>query len=469
VIRFGIVLSVVLIAIGLLVTGVVAGSLLLVVISIGVALLAFLLLIGVVISFRHEIFGRTPVEVAGAQVSPRALAGSGAKAPSSRRDGPAMAASRPGADTATRAGRVPPAEAAERRRPERSARPPADVDDRGRGKQQPARPLAKPAASAAAAGGGQQAAAARNKAQQAPFARAPRRDAPAAATSSAPLANDEPAEPQTAQRERARSEQAAKQASDARGAPNLESTDRERLANQHGARRLDRPGAEQQHERGQAEPRRASRLERESARAAGSRQAAPGSASSRGTPETAPEKPDVSRSVRSEAAAAGSGAASSEAAGAEASATTPRAAAAASAGPPAKPAEPVTDEAVGDGSANRPGTAGKLDAQGPDAAARKERAASSEPVASQPAMANASAAGGQPDRRPEGPARADDDEMQVSVVPGITRYHRGDCLLIRFLSADDLEVMTKSAASEGGCVPCKACKPDQAAPEATTS
>jgi hypothetical protein len=51
--------------------------------------------------------------------------------------------------------------------------------------------------------------------------------------------------------------------------------------------------------------------------------------------------------------------------------------------------------------------------------------------------------------------------MQVSVVPGITRYHRSDCLLIRFLSADDLELMTKRAATESGCVPCKACKPDQ--------
>src|SRR5262249_1787084 len=37
---------------------------------------------------------------------------------------------------------------------------------------------------------------------------------------------------------------------------------------------------------------------------------------------------------------------------------------------------------------------------------------------------------------------------QVSVVPGITRYHRGDCLLIRFLSPDDLEIMTRQAAIE---------------------
>ena len=58
-IRFGIVLSVVLIAIGLLAAGVVAGSLLLVAISIGVAVLAALMLAGFVIVWRHEIFGVT--------------------------------------------------------------------------------------------------------------------------------------------------------------------------------------------------------------------------------------------------------------------------------------------------------------------------------------------------------------------------------------------------------------------------
>ena len=85
-IRFGVVLSVVLIAIGLLVTGVVAGSLLLVVISIGVALLAFLVLIGVVISFRHEIFGRTPIGVPAAGTSLAAPARAGRPA------GPRLAA-----------------------------------------------------------------------------------------------------------------------------------------------------------------------------------------------------------------------------------------------------------------------------------------------------------------------------------------------------------------------------------------
>jgi hypothetical protein len=48
----------------------------------------------------------------------------------------------------------------------------------------------------------------------------------------------------------------------------------------------------------------------------------------------------------------------------------------------------------------------------------------------------------------------------VSVVPGIARYHRADCLLIRFLGAEDLEVMTLPAAQASDCVPCKACRPE---------
>jgi hypothetical protein len=51
----------------------------------------------------------------------------------------------------------------------------------------------------------------------------------------------------------------------------------------------------------------------------------------------------------------------------------------------------------------------------------------------------------------------------VSVVPGIARYHRADCILIRFLSKEDLEIMTRDAATAGGCVPCRACQPDKAA------
>jgi hypothetical protein len=49
----------------------------------------------------------------------------------------------------------------------------------------------------------------------------------------------------------------------------------------------------------------------------------------------------------------------------------------------------------------------------------------------------------------------------VVVVPGITRYHREGCILIRFLGADDLERMTRAEAEAADCVPCKACQPDK--------
>ncbi len=52
---------------------------------------------------------------------------------------------------------------------------------------------------------------------------------------------------------------------------------------------------------------------------------------------------------------------------------------------------------------------------------------------------------------------------QVSVVPGIARYHKADCILIRFLSDDDLELMSRREAEAGGCAPCRACRPDRPA------
>ena len=54
-------------------------------------------------------------------------------------------------------------------------------------------------------------------------------------------------------------------------------------------------------------------------------------------------------------------------------------------------------------------------------------------------------------------------------MPGITRYHRAGCILIRFLSGEDLETMTKQAAEEAGCVPCKACLPSRTCPKARAS
>ena len=62
-------------------------------------------------------------------------------------------------------------------------------------------------------------------------------------------------------------------------------------------------------------------------------------------------------------------------------------------------------------------------------------------------------------RRAAGQARSPDTE--VIIVQGIARYHRSGCILIRFLGSEDLESMTLRAAEEAGCVPCKACRPEQ--------
>jgi len=52
-------------------------------------------------------------------------------------------------------------------------------------------------------------------------------------------------------------------------------------------------------------------------------------------------------------------------------------------------------------------------------------------------------------------------DPEVTIVPGIARYHKKDCILIRFLGEDDLERMSRARAEESGCVPCRACRPDK--------
>ncbi len=49
----------------------------------------------------------------------------------------------------------------------------------------------------------------------------------------------------------------------------------------------------------------------------------------------------------------------------------------------------------------------------------------------------------------------------MTVVPGVARYHRSECILIRFLGPDDLEIMTRQAAEADSFVPCRACQPDK--------
>jgi hypothetical protein len=51
-------------------------------------------------------------------------------------------------------------------------------------------------------------------------------------------------------------------------------------------------------------------------------------------------------------------------------------------------------------------------------------------------------------------------DQPVRVVPGVPRYHRSDCILIRFMGDSDLQKMPVEAAKENGCTPCRACHTD---------
>jgi hypothetical protein len=57
-------------------------------------------------------------------------------------------------------------------------------------------------------------------------------------------------------------------------------------------------------------------------------------------------------------------------------------------------------------------------------------------------------------------------DAEVTIVPGVARYHRRGCILIRFLGDGDLETMTRREAEATGLVPCKACQPDKPGPSA---
>jgi hypothetical protein len=51
-------------------------------------------------------------------------------------------------------------------------------------------------------------------------------------------------------------------------------------------------------------------------------------------------------------------------------------------------------------------------------------------------------------------------DQPVTVVPGVPRYHRSDCILIRFMGGSDLQEMPVEAAKKNGCTPCRACHTD---------
>lgn len=126
--------------------------------------------------------------------------------------------------------------------------------------------------------------------------------------------------------------------------------------------------------------------------------------------------------------------------------------------PPARRLAARDDQATATRAAAAPSATPSAPAAAADAvgtAARSEPDASAGTGQAEPAKAAAATDG----EAAAGPAVGLDD--QVSVVPGIARYHKADCILIRFLSEDDLEVMSRRDAEAAGSAPCRACRPDR--------
>jgi len=114
-------------------------------------------------------------------------------------------------------------------------------------------------------------------------------------------------------------------------------------------------------------------------------------------------------------------------------------------------------------------TARMATVQQPGTAPRADAGRAGTPETAEPAPAAAAA----PDAADAGKAGANDagkagandagssgtTPKQVTVVPGVPRYHLEDCILIRFMADGDLQKMTVQQATEAGCTPCRACQP----------
>jgi hypothetical protein len=89
--------------------------------------------------------------------------------------------------------------------------------------------------------------------------------------------------------------------------------------------------------------------------------------------------------------------------------------------------------------------------------AREAGSGSADAAPAKPAETATSA--GQDDKPPAARDSETGQQRQVSVVPGVPRYHTDNCILIRFMDDDDVQQMSLKAATEAGCTPCGACQP----------
>jgi hypothetical protein len=531
-IRFGAIVSVVAVAIGLLAVGAVSGDLTLVYVSIGLAALALLMLIVGVVVWRDQLFAFGSA-AAGAK-APRGAdtrAGAGAGDPvepgwpaeqvagsrAGRSSGPVQSAPGQPQDWRDRepVGNRDRAPGREQARPGRDARPPREQARSGRQEREQAR-------------------------QNLEQARQDREPVPAPWTRSSreprPPREPKPADRTVAERQ-IPAERAGRPSPDARPSPSANPAAAERVAAERAAERVaaERAAERVAAERAAAEPTRAEALQTAAASqpaantgdaaddptrlarrlhsaAELSRNVVPDAASpSRPDPSAAPRpapyvrEPSPAGPIQSPADRTAnqppgqyrSGPASADLPGAPAPAGR-RFADPLTGPPPASAGSGRTrlqKEAEAAAGANFAGSAGQVSssAASPDAATRAvpapgaagssaTQAAEAEawpggaglaPPAAPSSIASSvadtassgangtSTSGGPGDAAPGAASAAASDE-QVLVVPGIARYHKSGCILIRFLGEEDLSTMSRAAAEESGCVACRACRPDKA-------
>ena len=416
-IRFAVVASVVSAAVALLVIGALSGDLSLVYVSIGLAAFALLMLIVGVAVWRDRVFAAAkPVQAGPLQAGPVQAARPTSPAPADDRR------ARPPAEDRRerRRAREHVADRAaewERPEPEQYGRPPEFGGSR-------------PATAEWA--GHATAYAERPGRESPPAGRAPRRP--------------ETAEPRPPERAVA-AERAARGPEGAEPYPPAEqpepADDPTRLAHRLGIGRQARPAA-------------ASQIRQPEARAAATTPAPPAS------PPAAAAQPETP----AEPAVAGPSPASSRApSSAPPRATTAAATSPATAGREAgdvAPADRETDEAApadGAAAAATRGAPAGTDASAPKAAENAPATASPATGAASPEAAVTADAASQADAGGDGGVPAADPDTPVLVVPGIARYHKAECILIRFLSEDDLQKMSRQEAEAAGSAACRACRP----------
>jgi hypothetical protein len=81
------------------------------------------------------------------------------------------------------------------------------------------------------------------------------------------------------------------------------------------------------------------------------------------------------------------------------------------------------------------------------------------PATSAASPATAASKAGADDQPPAAGDSETGQQRQVTVVPGVPRYHTDNCILIRFMDDDDVQQMSLMAAKDAGCTPCGACQP----------